>query len=160
MKKTIELDQECSHCSGTGLYAGMGENKGAAVVCHDCNGTGKFHFVHSYNEFEYRKEKKGIKRVYECNPGIGIGEGITEEGKVLTLEDFGGMPHEDWIQDFPFPAKSEMRKYTCPAWWYQCADYDKKPHWKECICCGSFSDCKHFKDKKQCWERFDKEQVK
>jgi hypothetical protein len=50
-----------------------------------------------------------------------------------------------------------MRKYTCPAWWYQSADYKKKPNWKECLACGSFSSCKHFSIKQNCWDRFDKE---
>lgn len=54
----------------------------------------------------------------------------------------------------------KMRKFTCPAWWYQSVDYEKKPDWEECIGMGSFSNCKHFKNKDFCWERFDKEQKK
>jgi hypothetical protein len=50
-----------------------------------------------------------------------------------------------------------MRNYTCPAWWYQSADYTKKPEWEECIACGSFSECKNFSNKEKCWEKFDAE---
>ena len=48
MKRTIVI--ECQACGGTGLYKGMAERDGAAVVCSCCNGTGKTEFT--YNEFE------------------------------------------------------------------------------------------------------------
>ena len=37
----IEFDCECESCKGTGLYVGMAEREGSAVVCHTCKGTGK-----------------------------------------------------------------------------------------------------------------------
>lgn len=153
--KIIEFDEECSSCKGTGLYAGMAEKDGFAVVCHTCNGTGKHHFKHTYNEFTGRKEKQGIKRVLETNPGICVGIGTTEEGEILTIESFGGIPYKEWAAGLSFPKGSEMRKYVCPAWWYQCANYKQKPEWKDCIGMGSFSSCKCFKTKEKCWERFD-----
>lgn len=155
--KTIELKIVCKSCDGTGLYSGMGEQKGAAVVCHNCEGTGCFDYKFEYEDFVVRKERRGTKRVFECNPGIGIGE---DPKRNLKLEDFGGMPYKEWEAGLPFPKGSEMRKYTCPAWWYQAADYDKKPKWKKCIGYGSFSDCKNFKTKEKCWKRFDKENAK
>ena len=147
----IEFDEVCPSCKGTGLYVGIGERNGAAVVCHICGGTGCHHFVHEYEDFEKRSPKPGVKRVYRVNPGICIGE-----GNRCRLEDFGGMPYRDWDGGLPFPVWSEDRAHTCPAWWYQAADYDKKPHWKECGW-GSFSHCEHFPDKSACWERWDKE---
>jgi len=150
--KKIEFDEKCPSCSGTGLYIGMGERDGAAVVCYTCDGTGKYHFIHEYDEFENRINNPKAKRVYETNPGICVGEGNN-----CKLEDFGGMPYSDWIKNKKFPNKSEMRKYTCPAWWYQSANYKLKPDWKECLACGSFSSCKHFGNKEKCWERFDSE---
>jgi hypothetical protein len=151
--KTIEFDEKCQSCGGTGLYAGMGERDGAAVICHTCKGTGKHHFVHKYDEFVKRVQSRGIRRVLETNPGICVGE---REG-FCTLEDFGGMDYKAWSKGESFPEHSEMRKYTCPAWWYQSADYKRKPEWDQCIGCGSFSGCDYFKDKAKCWERFDKE---
>jgi hypothetical protein len=150
--KKIEFDEKCPSCSGTGLYIGMAEHDGAAVVCSNCDGTGKHHFSHNYDEFEGKIENKKVIRVYEANPGIGIGNRNN-----CKLEDFGGMPYKDWINNKRFPNKSEMRKYTCPAWWYQSADYKKKPDWEECLVCGSFSSCKYFSTKQNCWDRFDKE---
>jgi hypothetical protein len=148
--KKIELDIECNKCGGTGLYVGMGEHDGAAVVCRNCDGTGKYHYVFTYEEFVERKQSRKVKRVFETNPGFGIGE-----GKKYKLEDYGGMPYKDWKDGKPFPPKSEMRKLVCPAWWYQSADYKKKPHWDECIGAGAFSDCKCFKNKEKCWAKFD-----
>lgn len=154
MKQHIEFDESCKGCGGSGLYIGMAEKDGAAIVCHNCNGTGCYHFEHEYDPFEGRRKapRNPVKRVYEANPGIVIGE-----DKGFKLEDFGGMPYEDWVEEKPFERGMENRKYTCPAWWYQSADYKRKPYWDECSCAGCFSSCKHFLNKEKCWERFDEE---
>ncbi len=148
----INLKVACKACKSTGLYVGRGERDGAAVVCNDCNGTGKEKFRYEYDDFKKRKNIKKVKRVYEVNPGIGIGK-----GDKYTLEDLGGMSYQDWAKGVSFSPGMENRKFTCPAWWYQSADYHKKPNWKECIGFGSFSECDQFKDKSNCWERWDKE---
>lgn len=151
----IEFDEKCRACKGTGVYIGMAEREGAAVVCYKCKGTGCFHFVHEYEEFTGRQNSPDAKRVFQTNPGIMIGE--PKDGS-LKLANFGGMPYEDWLQGLPFPGKSEMRKFACPCWWYQSADYSKKPRWKECNVWGlPFSKCSHFATKEKCWERWDKE---
>ena len=147
----LKIERQCNSCSGSGLYEGFAEKSGAAVVCHTCEGTGKEVITIDNTPFIGRRDKRGIKRVYECNPGIGIGEGNGH-----TLEEFGGMPYKEWALGLKFPKGSEMRKYTCPAWWYQTSDYNKKPGWDECICSGSFSSCKYFNTKENCWKRFDK----
>ena len=151
--KTIEFDEVCKSCNGTGLYVGIAEKDGAAVICHTCNGTGYHHFKYTYEEFKKRKEIQDIKRVYQVNPVIG-------NGGNCSLEDFGGISYEDWKKGKEFVLGTENRKYTCPAWWYQTADYYKKPHWDKCPPCGVFSNCKHFKDKDKCWKRFDQEENK
>lgn len=155
--KTFEVDAECEVCGGTGLYIGMGESGGAAVICGRCKGKGHYLHTLNWNEFSGRKVKKGVKRVYETNPGIGIGEGPDRKGNIYKLEDFGGMPYSDWKEGKPFPPKSENRNYTCPAWWYQSANYELKPRWDECIFGGTFSSCKHFGAKQKCWKKWDKE---
>lgn len=153
MTKVIEHIEECSACKGTGLYRGMGEGPGAAVVCHRCEGTGAYKYRREHKEFTGRVERQGIKRVYQSTCGYMIGEG---NGRIF--EDFGGMPYEDWASGKPFPKGSEDRKHTCPAHWYQLVDHDKKPHWDECIGCGAFSACESFPNKDKCWEKFDKEE--
>lgn len=148
MKKTIEFDEECKSCDGTGIYVGMAERDGYGVVCYNCNGTGKFHFSHTYETFRGSKVKRdGIKKVVECNPGIVLGGNL----------DFGGITYQEWISGKKFEKGTEMRKYTCPAWWFQSSDCSKKPNWNECGVGGTFSSCKHFCEKDKCWGRYDLE---
>lgn len=150
----IEFDQECKSCGATGLYVGCAEHDGLAVVCSTCKGTGKHHVKIEFDDFEGRK-KKNVKWVLEGNPGIVVG--LKGKDSSYRFEDFGGQSYTDWLADRSFPAASEMRQFTCPAWWYQSADYDKKPKWSECDGWGCFSDCWHFRNKEKCWQRFDKE---
>lgn len=153
MKKIIEFDEVCKPCNGTGIYKGFAERDGWGVVCKVCDGSGKHHFKHEYEEFTERKERKDIQQVLEVNPGIMVGN-----AKKDKLQDsFGGITYEEWVKTGSFPKKTEMREYTCPAWWYQSADYTKKPEWDECISCGSFSECKNYSNKSKCWEKFDAE---
>lgn len=154
--KTFEVDAVCEACKGTGIYSGLGEQDGIGVVCHTCKGTGCHHIIVKYKPFEARKKCKDVKHILKVNPGIMVGVGPTRGGETFKLSDFGGMPYKDWWGGNPFPPKSEMRKYTCPCWWYQCADSMKRPTWDECGL-GSFSSCKHFENKEACWERWDKE---
>jgi hypothetical protein len=151
----FEQDVECCSCNGTGLYVGMAERDGSAIVCHTCSGTGKEHIVLQYRPFTGRQKAVGIERVLQHNPGIIVGKG---NGK-FSLDCFGGMTYSDWLKNKKFPKYSEMRNYSCPAWWYQGADYKKKPDWKECteILGSSFSQCSMFGCKEKCWEKFDKE---
>ncbi len=143
----IVITRQCSSCAGTGLYDGIGERDGFAVVCSQCSGTGKSIQTIEWEDFTRRIAAKGVRQVLECNPGICAG----------GTRDFGGMSYTDWDAGLPFPPKSEMRQFTCPAWWYQRADYSKKPEWPECMKCGSFPGCDRFPNKEQCWEKFDKE---
>ena len=149
---TIEFDQECKSCKGTGLYSGMAEIGGCAVVCRTCKGTGCHHVKIEYDDFEGRKIYEGIEHVYEINPGITVGS----QGRWKFL-DFGGMSYTDWLSGKPFIPGMENRMFICPAWWYQLADYSKKPNWDECYesLGGRFSDCPHFKNKDICWKRWD-----
>jgi len=149
---TLEVDVECTSCGGTGLYVGLGERDGAAVVCSRCHGTGCARLVVTYTDFKSRKKRDDVRRVYRANPGIVIGE-----GNDLTLDMFGGMDYEQWEAGEKFPEGSEDRLHTCPAWWYQSADYEKQPEWHECRACGLFSSCTHFDNKAECWERWDHE---
>lgn len=149
--QTIELDQECPSCGGTGVYVGMAERDGYAVECRTCKGKGEYHFTHTYVPFTGRKDLDGVKIVVEVNPGIMLGK--DEKGRDL---DFGGIPYEDWKNGAPFE-RSEMRNYSCPAWWYQLADYKQKPQWRKCIGVGVFADCRHFGEKHVCWKQFDYE---
>ena len=86
----LSVESECESCDGTGLYCGMAEPKGTAVVCLSCNGTG-CRTIH-YTPFSRRKEKRGVHTVslsrgsfiLNCGPG----------GKPVSYEEFqsGKMP--------------------------------------------------------------------
>jgi hypothetical protein len=155
----LEFDEECHDCRGTGVYKGMAEREGFAVECYSCKGTGKHHAKYEYDDFSGKKMRENISTVIKTNPGIVVG---IDETCGITKEHFGGMSYEEWFNGKPFPLKSEMRKYTCPAWWYQSADYKLKPDWDWCnLSLGrTFSQCRYFDTKEKCWERFDKEQSK
>ena len=153
MKKVFKVKEKCQQCNGTGIYAGMAERDGCGVVCHHCKGTGCHEFEHTYEDFEKRETRKDLKHVLEANPGIMVGTGNGHK-----FSDFGGMSYEDWLSGCQFKRGMEMRKYTCPAWWYQSTNYDLKPNWDECGWGGSFSACKQFEQKQKCWEKFDLEQ--
>jgi len=149
---TFKREVECEACEGTGLYVGMAERDGAAVVCHRCAGHGSRILTVTYRDFEGRRQRNGVRRVYRTNPGICIGE-----GNGCQLTDFGGVPYQEWLDSERFPEGTEDRAHTCPAWFYQSADYEKKPDWDECMDSlgGTFSTCPHFETKAKCWERFD-----
>lgn len=149
MTQSISWTQECNSCKGTGLYVGLAERDGAAVICHRCEGTGQRHETVEYEPFTGRKEKDGVTRVFATAAGIVLSPEITS----------GGVPLAEWEADgqSPYQAGVELRSHTCPAWWYQSTNYALKPDWKECQNVGQFSTCSSFPSKDKCWERWDKE---
>lgn len=156
MKHTIEYDCKCESCKGSGLYVGFAEGDGFAVVCHTCKGSGRCHRKIVYDDCAKRTELKGIRKVLHINPGIvASASKHRKDGKNFTYESFGGLSYEDWKAGKGFEG-AEMRNFVCPAWWYQCADYEKKPNWKECSC-GAFPSCENFPQKQKCWKKFDEE---
>lgn len=82
---------ECSTCSGTGLYSGMCEKKGTAVICIECKGTGCYEFY--FKPFIKRKGRRGIETVSQSR-GSFIGTGVGSVGKAITYKEFqqGEMP--------------------------------------------------------------------
>jgi hypothetical protein len=148
MEATVSA--QCNLCGGSGLYVGMAERHGDAVVCGQCKGTGLYTI--KYIPFNGRKEPRSrVLRVLQANPGIISAPGVTSGGVTLA----------EWVAD-PSSAKQrgkEMRSHTCPKWWYQSVDYSKGPEWKECdeSLGRTFSRCPSFARKSECWARFDRE---
>ena len=83
MKKQVK--QECKSCHGTGLYSGLFEGKGQAVICIYCNGQGWD--VYSYAEFAGRKKMRGIKSIRKSH-GTFIANGVGAIGPSMTYEEF------------------------------------------------------------------------
>lgn len=147
-KQTFQVEAECSRCAGSGLYVGLAEMDGAAIQCNTCQGTGQKLLVVEYRPFTERQPKEGVLRVFQCNPGVGIGTG----GGKYKLSDFGGQPHSDWEAGQAFSNGSEMRSCTCPAWWTQCTNNK----WDRPECgLGCFSACSLFDRKDECWALYD-----
>ena len=155
MSNKLEFDQMCKACGGTGVFQGMAEHSGVAVVCYVCKGTGVVHRIIEYESpLTRRVVKPNVKRVYQWNAGICIEE---DESQGLTLESFGGISYQDWLDGKPFPPKSENRNHVCPRWWYQGVEPYYSMDWCVTKYSDNFSSCRLFCDKHLCWERFDKD---
>ena len=148
-KRVIAWTQECKDCQGTGLYVGIAERDGAAVICHTCKGKGVQHISREYYEFTGRKRREEVKQVYAAACGIILNPDVTP----------GGVSYEEFLEDGESPKKigREIREHTCPAWYWQSVNYDLKPRWDACLGAGRFADCRNFVTKDQCWEKFDQE---
>lgn len=146
MSQTI-LYIRCENCRGTGLYVGMAERDGAAIVCHGCKGTGGV--LRTFTLFAKRELRDDVTRVYQrgCGFVIGVNPGV------CGLSDFGGVPFAEWNPEQPFPKGAEDREHTCPYWFHG-------QEWKHKRCDDShagqrYSDCPHFKYKTNCWALYD-----
>lgn len=119
MMKTVEI--ECPSCKGTGLYAGICERDGAAVVCTTCGGKG--YTTYSYNEFTGKKVKEGVKRVFQKTCGYihGSEDYTTPEGKVIHFSQYG-CTYEEWLNG---KEPTPMEELYCPYVYYN------KGCWKE-----------------------------
>lgn len=82
-KITIKI--ECPECGGTGVYTGMCEPTGQAVVCVRCNGAGAVNF--EYIPFTGRKHKNGIN-VVRWSRGSFIATGCGPTGGSISYQDF------------------------------------------------------------------------
>ena len=79
-RRTVKIKTECGSCRGTGLYRGMAEPKGVAVVCLRCNGTGCAEV--EYTPFTERKRRDDVQTVklsrgtfiLSCGP---VGDSVT-----------------------------------------------------------------------------------
>lgn len=84
----------CEACGSTGLYSGMCEGPGRAVICLDCDGTG-CQEIH-YEPYRGRKRKTGIKTIQQSR-GRFIAGPIGGGGKEMTYDDFKrAVPAKDY----------------------------------------------------------------
>jgi len=144
----VNVKAVCTSCKGTGLYAGFAEKDGAAVVCSSCKGTGCVE-IH-YTPFVKRNSiPPDIERVFERGFGVCIGKGNGHK-----LEDFGGMPVEDWKNSKPFHLGSEPRQYVCPfLWTYQ--DFKASKCDKHCGIGRDITKCGNQPNRAECWAEYD-----
>jgi hypothetical protein len=124
---------------------GYAERNGVGVICSACEGKG-----YEEEEIEIFKEKvklDNITKIYLSNPGV-----------FLSENSEGGMPYKDWLEDKKFPKGSESRNHNCPQGFYQGANHNLCPNWKECESAyPTFQNCKQYNNKHLCWNKWDEE---
>ena len=167
MKKLkFEDDVVCPSCKGSGLYQGMAERKGCAVVCYQCDGTGKKHVIHEYEKFEKQKIINNVARVFKTAGGYGItAEDVTTKEGVTIHFSQAGATYKDWL------AGKELlpiRELHCPVIhfgqgtpigeWFKGHDVAKRNKIKYDItqpeCGWEFTKCKEI-NTHRCWAFYD-----
>lgn len=158
MEKII-LNIRCKSCSGTGVYVGLAERDGAAVVCHICKGTGKQKYVFSYEPFTARMERDDVKRVYKDSYGYCIAPRKIDFDKIGEVDlSKEGVSYEEFFNENKMP--KHIRKIGCPMVCDQGTCHDLKTFTKECNKIGlgygsTLKECKNYHNRSECWMRFD-----
>lgn len=79
------IKAECRDCRGTGLYQGMCEGDGEAVVCLACNGSGCGEI--RYTPYTGRKRKNNVRFV-RVSAGRFLVSGVGGRGDSMTYQEF------------------------------------------------------------------------
>ena len=148
-QQKVTVDAQCEACRGSGLYVGIGERDGLAVVCRECRGSGMRPVT--YTPFTGLRLRHDVRKVVQNNPGVVLIPELTR----------GGVGYQEWLER-PESAREmgrEVREFYCPAWWHLGAGSGLMPQWEECIKFGSFPACPSFEEKERCWERHDAERI-
>lgn len=153
---TLTGEVECNSCGGTGLYCGMAERKGAAVVCVHCNGTGKVRVRQTFKKFVTRKKRQGVKRVFETAGGyvIAADDVTTKEGETIHFSRYG-VEYKDWLKgEAPKPLEDLHCPYQHTGQGLQSNDVNDlyKTRCSKYLGCGMISECKCRKDMAKCWK--------
>jgi len=94
---------QCEACGGTGIYQGMAERDGSAVICYRCQGTGAIEVNVTYKKFKGRRERKGVKRVFSSSSGYVIS---AKDAKDVPFSKYGAS-YKDWLEGkTPIPIKT------------------------------------------------------
>lgn len=85
MTKRRKIKTVCEECSGTGLYSGVCEKKGEAVICLRCGGSGCL--IYWYTPFKSRKPRRGVRSVRPSR-GTFLATGVGGIGESMTYAEF------------------------------------------------------------------------
>lgn len=158
----VSGEVECSSCSGTGLYVGMAERKGAAVICRNCEGTGKVDFSRTFKKFNGKKKREDVKRVYDGSHGYVISaEDCIVDGKIIPFSK-AGIDYDGWFVEGkePLPMKFLVCPYAHTDQFLQTIDKNNlyKHRCNKGTSLGStIRKCKFINDKETCWKIYDGE---
>jgi hypothetical protein len=151
MAEKFTADIVCQSCDGTGLYIGMSETNGCAVICYTCKGSGKVEHEFKYELFTKRKLRKGVKRVFKdsCGYGHAPDDVTTKEGVTIKFSQ-GGCTYEEFLDGVQPKPVTDL---YCPKLWTG-QSYSCKRCNDGCRLGSSISDCKFWKSKKKCWNEY------
>jgi len=155
--KKFEADIECPACAGTGLYVGMAERDGAAVICRKCQGTGKYHYVYEYTPFERRNIRNDVIRVFAKSCGY-VHTALDTKLEDGTFIQFSkcGVDYQSWLGGAkPKPIK----ELYCPLQW-------TGQKWSSPLYCrgayigGCIGSCPKRGEMAKCWEYYDNDNIR
>ena len=158
---TVVGQIECSSCGGTGLYVGMAERGGAAVVCMECVGKGCVEYKQKFNKFTGRKKRKNVIRVYKSSSHgycVAPKDLILDNGTYVRFSKWG-CGYEEWLNgQEPKPIYDLECPYQHTRQGLQCNDvnglYKKKC--SQGIRDGELiSECSLRKSMVECWEIYE-----
>ena len=154
------IDIECQTCKGTGVYVGLGERDGAAVVCVRCKGSGCVSF--SYEPFAKRRRRDNVTRVYKEGYGYCIAPHKIDFDKIGEVDlSEKGVSYKEFLQG---RMPEHIREMGCPMRCDQGACRKLKGFTDKChelgLGWGNITDCKNYCDRDQCWKRFDSAEPK
>jgi len=151
---TIKI--ECPSCNGTGVYAGMAEREGAAVVCVTCKGSGCT--IYTYKDFTGLKTAKGIKRVYKHGYGYFISTGDVVFGAITVNMNKEGVSYSEFLSG---KKPNHIEKIACPMLADQHECQKIKGFNDECselhgssLLGININKCNQQANKAKCWDRF------
>ena len=151
MKKVFEVDIKCQSCGGTGLYVGLDERDGAAVVCYTCKGTGKQHHKFTYEEFTERVVRDDVRRVFKTTCGyVHSADDVVADAETILFST-AGVSYERWLLgNEPMPLKT----LYCPKMWTH-QKWDSESCKKHCRAGSSINHCPNKCNMAQCWEEYE-----
>ncbi len=154
-QKTFEAKIECQSCDGTGLYVGLAEQDGAAVVCHTCKGTGCYNHKFTYAKFTSRNVRKDVERVFGNSCGYIHSANDVKSKDGLIEFSKGGVSYTDWLKgNKPLP----LKKLYCPMLWTG-QQWSSPLYCKDDFFGGIISNCPYRLEHgmSKCWEEYERE---
>lgn len=140
----IEVAIACKACDATGLYVGMAERDGTAVVCCRCHGTG--HDTFTYTPFTERQAPPStVARVH-----VARGYALSNQHPGCQ----GGTPITEWKPGQVVPADEQLYcpyLYTNQDW---CAQRPGQHHDSPLGAGDWISDCPFWSEKAECWRAY------
>jgi hypothetical protein len=153
--KSFVSDIECPYCEGTGLYVGVCERDGSAVICYQCNGTGCYRKQFNYTLFQRKRPRTDVKRVYETAGGYGISaeDVVNKKGETIKFSQ-AGVSYEDWFTSGkkPWP----IRDLHCPLQ-HTCQQWESPIYCRDTFFGGLISECPMRHRMAECWKLYDEE---